>query len=142
MDDYAISASAAVDLVADYVAQAREGRGPVTTQPDPDVLATELELDRWIRHGGMGHEELSRWLPRYLDATVRLHHPGSLAHQVAVPSTGPAVADLIHGATNNPMAKSEMGAVMFLGGLTGAAAGQGEKRRQCAKAHPADGGSR
>ena len=58
----------------------------------------------------MGHEALAEWLPRYLDATVRLHHPGSLAHQVAVPSTGPAVADLIHGATNNPMAKYEMGA--------------------------------
>jgi L-2,4-diaminobutyrate decarboxylase len=110
MDDYGISAHAAVDIVADHVAQARDGRGPVTTQPDPDVLATELELDRWIRHGGMDHAALASWLPRYLDSTVRLHHPGSLAHQVAVPSTGPAVADLIHGATNNPMAKYEMGA--------------------------------
>ena len=53
---------------------------------------------------------LEEWLPRYLDATVRLHHPGSMAHQVAVPSTGAAVADLIHGATNNPMAIYEMGA--------------------------------
>jgi L-2,4-diaminobutyrate decarboxylase len=110
MDDYARSAAAAVKLVADHVAQARDGQGPVTTQPDPDTLATELELDRWIRHGGMGPEALAAWLPRYLAATVRLQHPGSLAHQVAVPSTGPAVADLIHGATNNPAAKYEMGA--------------------------------
>jgi L-2,4-diaminobutyrate decarboxylase len=33
-----------------------------------------------------------------------------MAHQVAAPSTGAALADLIHGATNNPMAKYEMGA--------------------------------
>jgi L-2,4-diaminobutyrate decarboxylase len=110
MDDYGISAHAAVDIVAAYVAQARAGRGPVTTQPDPDELAAELELDRWIRRGGMDEAALADWLPRYLGATVRLHHPGSLAHQVAVPSTGPALADLIHGATNNPMAKYEMGA--------------------------------
>jgi L-2,4-diaminobutyrate decarboxylase len=110
MDDYGISARAAVDVVAEYVAQARAGRGPVTAQPEPDSLAADLELDRWIRHGGMDYVALAEWLPRYLDATVRLHHPGSLVHQVAVPSTGPAVADLIHGATNNPMAKYEMGA--------------------------------
>ena len=59
MDDYGISAHAAVDIVADHVAQARDGRGPVTAQPDPDVLATELELDRWIRHGGMDHAALA-----------------------------------------------------------------------------------
>jgi L-2,4-diaminobutyrate decarboxylase len=33
-----------------------------------------------------------------------------MVHQVGVPSTGAALADLVHGATNNPMAKYEMGA--------------------------------
>ena len=42
MDDCGISASAAVRVVADHVAQARKGRGSVTTQPDRDVLAAEL----------------------------------------------------------------------------------------------------
>ena len=46
-------------------------------------------------------------LPRRDGAAAPPRLPG---HQVAVPSTGPAVADLIHGATNNPMAKYEMGA--------------------------------
>ena len=53
---------------------------------------------------------LEEWLPRYLDATVRLHHPGLDGPPGGpCPSTGAAVVDLIHGATNNPMAIYEMG---------------------------------
>jgi L-2,4-diaminobutyrate decarboxylase len=110
MDDYAYAAHRTVDLVADHVEGARAGVGPVTGQPPPDELARELELERWIRDGGMNAEAFAQWLPHYLQATVRLHHPGSMAHQVATPSTGAALADLVHGATNNPMAKYEMGA--------------------------------
>jgi L-2,4-diaminobutyrate decarboxylase len=110
VDDYAESARLAVELVAGYVERSRSGDGAVTVQPDPDELASELELRRWIREGGMDAAAFAEWLPRYFGATVRLHHPGSMAHQVAAPSTGAALADLIHGATNNPMAKYEMGA--------------------------------
>jgi L-2,4-diaminobutyrate decarboxylase len=110
MNDYAAAAHTAVELLAEHVAEARTGFGPVNARPDPDDLAEELELSRWIAEGGMDATALEEWLPRYLDATVRLHHPGSMAHQVAVPSTGAAVADLIHGATNNPMSIYEMGA--------------------------------
>jgi L-2,4-diaminobutyrate decarboxylase len=110
MDDYADAAHTAVELLAEHVAEARSGVGPVNVRPEPDELAADLELSRWIEQGGMDAAALEEWLPRYLDATVRLHHPGSMAHQVAVPSTGAAVADLIHGATNNPMAIYEMGA--------------------------------
>ena len=110
MDDYGAAAHTAVDLLARHVADARAGRAPVTAQPDPDELSAELEIERWIRDGGMDASALEAWLPRYLDATVRLHHPGEMIHQVGVPSTGAAVADLVHGATNNPMAKYEMGA--------------------------------
>jgi L-2,4-diaminobutyrate decarboxylase len=109
MDDYAAAAHNAVDLVAAHVADARAGHGPPTSQPDPDELAAQLELARWIREGGMDAAAFEAWLPRYLDATVRLHHPGEMAHQVGVPSTGAALADLVHGATNNPMAIYEMG---------------------------------
>jgi L-2,4-diaminobutyrate decarboxylase len=109
-DDYARAAHLAVDLVAGYVEDSRAGICSATAQPDPDELAAELELDRWIREGGMDADAFAEWLPRYFDATVRLHHPGSMAHQVATPSVGAALADLVHGATNNPMAKYEMGA--------------------------------
>jgi L-2,4-diaminobutyrate decarboxylase len=110
MDDYALAARVAVDLLTEHVKEARNGLAPVTAQPEPDALASELEVERWIREGGMDAAALGEWLPRYLDATVRLHHPGSIVHQVGVPSTGAALADLIHGVTNNPMAKYEMGA--------------------------------
>lgn len=110
MDDYAHAAHLAVELVADYVASSRAGAGPATAQPDPDELANELELARWIRRGGMNAESFASWLPRFFEATVRLHHPGSMAHQIATPTTGAALADLVHGAINNPMAKYEMGA--------------------------------
>ena len=110
MDDYARVAHQTVDVLAGYVAGARAGIGPVTTQPNPDELAAELELDRWLREGGMDADAFAEWLPRYLGATLRLHHPGSMAHQVATPSAGAALADLVHGATSNPMAKYEMGA--------------------------------
>jgi L-2,4-diaminobutyrate decarboxylase len=110
MDDYAQAAHRAVDLLAQYVADARAGEGRVTTQPPPDELSRALDLRRWIREGGMDADALAEWLSAYLEATVRLHHPGSMAHQVATPSPGAALADLIHGVTNNPMAKYEMGA--------------------------------
>lgn len=110
VEDYAASAHLAVDLLAGYVARARARQEPVTARPDPDALSRQLELEDWMRRGGMNAESFADWLGRYLSATARLHHPGSIVHQVAVPSTGAALADLIHGVTNNPMAKYEMGA--------------------------------
>jgi len=110
MDDYGPTAHIAVDILGRYLADSRSGLEPVTSTPAPDSLAVDLEIQRWIATGGMDSTSFASWLPRYLNATVRLHHPGSMAHQVAVPSTGAAMADLIHGATNNPMAKYEMGA--------------------------------
>lgn len=110
MDDYAGSAHRAVDVLAGYVKASEVGDELVTVQPHPDELAIDLEIGRWIRDGGMTDSEFADWLRRYLAATVRLHHPGSMEHQVGVPSTGAALADLIHGVTNNPMAKYDMGA--------------------------------
>jgi L-2,4-diaminobutyrate decarboxylase len=110
VDDYVSTAQAAVEVLAQYVGDARAGVGPVTNQPDPDALASQLELARWIREGGMDSEAFADWLQRYLGASVKLHHPGSMAHQVATPSVGAAIADLVHGVANNPMAIYEMGA--------------------------------
>jgi L-2,4-diaminobutyrate decarboxylase len=110
VEDYAAAARVAVDLLADYVAGARAGLEPVTARPDPDALGRRLDVEEWIRRGGMDESSFADWLRRYLDATARVHHPGSIVHQVAVPSTGAALADLIHGVTNNPTGKYEMGA--------------------------------
>jgi L-2,4-diaminobutyrate decarboxylase len=58
----------------------------------------------------MDAEEFGVFLAEYLARTTRLHHPGALAHQVAVPDVPAALADLVHGVINNPMAIYEMGA--------------------------------
>ena len=63
MDDYADAAHTAVELLAEHVAEARAGLGPVNARPDPDDLAEELELSRWIAEGGMDAAALEGWLP-------------------------------------------------------------------------------
>jgi L-2,4-diaminobutyrate decarboxylase len=110
MEDYAAAAQVAVESLAGYVARSRCGAEPVTGQRPPDVLAEELEVARWIRDGGMDATALARWLPRYLAATARLHHPGSVVHQVGVPCTGAALADLVQGVTNTAADTYQMGA--------------------------------
>ncbi|MCP4406013.1 MAG: aminotransferase class V-fold PLP-dependent enzyme, partial [bacterium] len=59
--------------------------------------------------GGLSGERLSQFITTYLSSTTRLHHPAYLAHQVAVPHYAGAIAALIDGFTNNPMAIYEMG---------------------------------
>ncbi len=97
-------------VLADYVAASQDGEVPAVSQPEPAAIAELLDLRRWIREGGMNASSLEPFLVDYLGASTRVHHPASLAHQVAVPDIPAALADLVHGATNNPMAIYEMGA--------------------------------
>src|SRR5262249_57452582 len=62
----------------------------------------------WIETGGL-RAGLEAFLEPYLAHTTHMHHPAYLAHQLAVPQASAALADLIHGLTNNPMAMYEMG---------------------------------
>jgi L-2,4-diaminobutyrate decarboxylase len=103
-------ADATVDALGGYVDRSRSGAEPVIVRPPiPDVIAA-LDVRRWIREGGMEPAGFAAFLEAYLERTTRLHHPASLAHQVAVPDLPAAMADLVHGVINNPMAIYEMGA--------------------------------
>lgn len=82
---------------------------PVTQLPPLRALVEQLELERYPREGGLTGAEFQSFVARYLDATTRLHHPAYFAHQVAVPHHAGALAALIDGYTNNPMAIYEMG---------------------------------
>lgn len=104
----AIAATTAV--LAPHLDRASAGEGPVLARPPVAEVAERLQLARWIRDGGMDVDALAAWLEDYLALGIRLQHPASLAHQVAVPDTPAAVADLVHGAINNPMGIYEMGA--------------------------------
>jgi L-2,4-diaminobutyrate decarboxylase len=110
VDEYERAAGAAVAAVARYVAASQAGEGPAVSAPPPARLARELDLRRLIREGGLDAERFGPWLEEVLQRTSRLHHPGEMAHQVASPDLPAALADLVHGAINQPMSIYEMGA--------------------------------
>jgi L-2,4-diaminobutyrate decarboxylase len=102
-------ARTAIGALAHYVERSQAGDGEVVSAPPLAELMEELELRRLIREGGLGEENFENWLDAMLARTTRLHHPGELAHQVAAPDMPSALADLVHGATNQPMSVYEMG---------------------------------
>ncbi|AWK89930.1 pyridoxal phosphate-dependent decarboxylase family protein [Azospirillum thermophilum] len=100
---------AAISALEEYAADALERRVPVIRQTPMADLARTLDLDRLIAEGGLRDEALRRFLAAYLGSSTRLHHPGYMAHQVAVPHPAGAVAALVDAFTNNAMAIYEMG---------------------------------
>jgi L-2,4-diaminobutyrate decarboxylase len=107
--EFAEAIAAAAEVLEPHLARARSGQGPVVRRAPVAEVADRLELERWIEQGGMDVAALRDWLQAYLELGTRLQHPASLAHQVAVPDVPAMVADLVHGAINNPMAIYEMG---------------------------------
>ncbi len=95
--------------LAEHLDESVAGGGPAIRLTPIGQLADELRLADWIRQGGMDADSVAGFVERYLEAATRLHHPGYMAHQVAVPHHGAALAELIHGVTNNAMAIYEMG---------------------------------
>lgn len=85
------------------------GATPVVRQRPMAEVFEVLGLREHLENGGLTGEAFTQFVQRYLALTVRLHHPGSLAHQVAVPHPSAALAMLVEGVTNNPMAIYEMG---------------------------------
>ena len=69
----------------------------------------DLNVAHFLEHGGLQDAELEDFLETYLQSSVHLHHPKYLCHQVVTPAMPSAIADLIHGAINNPVAIYEMG---------------------------------
>jgi L-2,4-diaminobutyrate decarboxylase len=91
-----------VAALVDYVAQSEAGAGPALSAPPVSELSERLELRRLLRDGGLTVDSFEPWLRTLLAHTTRLHHPGELAHQVAVPDVPAALGDLLHGAANQP----------------------------------------
>ncbi|MFL9828912.1 hypothetical protein, partial [Rhodoplanes sp. SY1] len=85
-------AAITVDAMADHAERAYRREGPVIRQPALLDLAKTLELDRLIAEGGLTGDRLRRFLADYLAASTRLHHPGYMGHQVAVPLPHSALA--------------------------------------------------
>ncbi len=98
-----------VDHLARYAAASVAKEQPVVRLEPLAELVQRLGLDGFARDGGLAGKALDEFLDRYLAASTRLHHPAHLAHQVSVPHYAGALAALIDGFTNNPMAIYEMG---------------------------------
>ncbi|SDP12441.1 L-2,4-diaminobutyrate decarboxylase [Filomicrobium insigne] len=101
--------SITVDALDAFARDARKREGPVLRQERLVPLQNALDVAHLIEHGGLEGQTLQRFLDTYLAASTRLHHPGYMAHQVAVPLSQSAIAALVDGFTNNAMAIYEMG---------------------------------
>src|SRR5215210_4996404 len=107
--EYERLAALAVAAVARYVEESQAADVPIVSPPPLPDLVDQLELRPLIRRGGLDAESFEPWLARVLEHSTRLHHPAEIAHQVGAPDVPSAVADLVHGAINQPMSIYEMG---------------------------------
>ena len=107
--EYERLAAIAVAAVARYVEESQDADVPIVHPPPLGELVDQLELRQLIRRGGLDAERFEHWLGRVLENSTRLHHPAEIAHQVAAPDIPSAMADLVHGAINQPMSIYEMG---------------------------------
>ena len=99
----------AITAVTRHVEESQAGEVPVGSPPPLPELVDRLDLRSLVRAGGLDAERFEPWLAEVLAHSVRLHHPAQIAHQVGSPDVPSAVADLIHGAINQPMSIYEMG---------------------------------
>lgn len=102
-------AGRALRPLARFVESSRASQGPVYRDSTVARITDDLALDAWIERGGLREDALEAFLASYLTWCTRLHHPGFLAHQIAVPRAESAVADLVSGMLNNGAAVYEMG---------------------------------
>ncbi|MEU8145231.1 pyridoxal-dependent decarboxylase [Nonomuraea sp. NPDC048901] len=110
IEEFTAAAGITVGELAAYVDRSQRGDEPAISRRPPRELAERLRLGELIAKGGMTPETYRDFLRTFLGEGTRLHHPAYLGHQSASPDFPAALADFIHGATNNPMAIYEMGA--------------------------------
>ena len=108
-EEYRQLASIVVEHLSSYLEDTRSGKPKVLIQRPPKEIDRDLNLEKFIREGGLGAANIAEFLLKYFDNTQHLHHPNYMGHQAAIPNTGASIADMIHGVVNNPMAIYEMG---------------------------------
>lgn len=99
----------ALQALTDYLEDCENNQIPVIHQRHISEIISDLDLDQFVKDGGMSEVSLQKFLETYLENTTRLHHRHYMAHQVSVPHTLGALGSFINGVTNNAMAIYEMG---------------------------------
>lgn len=102
-DAFRARGHALIDALADYLARARAGEGPVLPWAEPGDQRTRWPLPAPIDEGPV---ELAR---RAIEASIHLHHPRYVGHQTAPVLPAGALADLVSSFLNNGMSVYEMG---------------------------------
>jgi L-2,4-diaminobutyrate decarboxylase len=98
-----------ITALENYYRESISKQKPVINQVPLETLISDLDLRAHIQDGRLSGEHLAQFLAKYLESTTRLLHPAYLAHQVGTSHYTGALASLIDGFTNNPMAIYEMG---------------------------------
>ncbi|MEO0364433.1 MAG: pyridoxal-dependent decarboxylase [Pseudomonadota bacterium] len=101
----------ALHQLRQHIEQARTAQVPATGYRPLGEILDSMELESRIESGGITPESFAEFLQGYLSHSVQLHHPHHIAHQVAVPDAASALASMVNGFLNNPMAIYEMGPV-------------------------------
>ena len=95
--------------LVDYLKESQQGTIDVLQQMPASELAQQLQLDKWIRQGGLANSDMTDFVATYLTNSQHMHHPRYIGHQVASHHLSSGIADIIQGVINNPMAIYEMG---------------------------------
>jgi L-2,4-diaminobutyrate decarboxylase len=80
------------DILGCFHKESGERRKPVINQIPIQQVIEEMNLAGHIRAGNLRGEMLVDFIETYLSFATRLHHPGYLAHQVAVPHQAGSMA--------------------------------------------------
>jgi len=98
-----------LDKLCNYISDSQKGNNKILIQKPAEDIAHELQLEKWVKEGGLNPASANTFMDAYLTNTQHIHHPHYIGHQVAVPHVASGIADFIHGIINNPMAIYEMG---------------------------------
>ena len=98
-----------INALDEYYRESTSAEKPAITQQPLEKIITDLKLALYSHKGGLTGKNLAVFMKDYLPTTTRLHHPGYMSHQVAVPHYAGSLGALIDTFTNNVMAIYEMG---------------------------------
>ena len=85
------------------------GKGPVVPMRPVEEIRRRLRARELIERGSSSLEELGSFFERFLDDSMRIHHPRYIAHQGAAPHHLAIVGEIINGITNNDTTVFDLG---------------------------------